>query len=165
MRSRAWLWVLGGLVAVLAVVAVVVLVTRDDDSSTASSTTTTSSTRAPGTTTSPPAPSTTPSPVSTTQPLPPVTDDPQSYAEFLFVAWQNADRAAAADVASPEAVDEMFAQPYQPSVTWAFQMCSPAAGSLYCTWNGSNGSTLTMTVRTLTGGLPIQVTMVQLDAG
>ena len=40
-------------------------------------------------------------------------------------------------------------------------MCDPAAGSLYCTWSGQGASKLTMTVRTLTGGLPIQVVNVQ----
>jgi hypothetical protein len=150
--------VVGGLVAVLAVVLVVVLVARDDDSdSTTSSTTTTTSTSTTTTSTT----TTTAPPPSTTRPLPPVTDDPQSYAEFLLVAWENGDRTAAADVASSEAVEQMFAQPYQSAVTWTLDNCDPAAGSLYCTWSGSDGGQITMTVRTLTGGLPIQVMMVQ----
>jgi hypothetical protein len=75
--------------------------------------------------------------------------------------WQHGNQTAAAEVASPEAVGQMFAEPYAPAVTWTFQMCGPAAGSLYCTLNGSNATTITMTVRTLTGGLPVQVVAVQ----
>jgi len=160
-RMKAWLWVLGGLVVILAVVLAVVLLTDDDDDSTSSTTTTrslnttsTSTTAAATTTTTPPS-------TTSTLPLPPVTDDPQSYAQYLFVAWQNGDRTAAANVASPDAVNQVFAQPYQASSQWAFQTCDPAAGSLYCTWNGTNNAKLLMTVRTLTGGLPIQVVMVQ----
>jgi hypothetical protein len=164
---KAWLWVLGGLVVVLAVVLVVVLITQDDDSGSASNTTTTrptTTTLAPTTTTAVPTTTTTttaPPPPTTTLPLPPVTDDPQSYAEYLFAAWQNANKTAAANVASSDAVDQIFAQPYSASSQWAFQMCDPAAGSLYCTWNGTNNTKLLMTVRTLTGGLPVQVVMVQ----
>ena len=162
-RMKAWLWVLGGLVVILAVVLAVVLLTDDDDDST-SSTTTTRSLTTTSTSTSPTAAATTtttPPSTTSTLPLPPVTDDPQSYAQYLFVAWQNVDRTAAANVAGPDAVNQIFAQPYQASSQWAFQTCDPAAGSLYCTWNGTNNAKLLMTVRTLTGGLPIQVVMVQ----
>jgi hypothetical protein len=75
------------------------------------------------------------------------------------VTWQNNNQTEAAQVASQEAVSQIFARPYSPG--WTFNMCDPAAGSLYCTWNGQGGTTLTMTVRTLTGGLPIQVVNVQ----
>jgi hypothetical protein len=152
---------------VLAIVLVVVLVTRDDDSDSASSTTTTTSstttTAAPTTTTAAPTTTVAPTtaPPATTLPLPPVTDDPQSYAEFLFVAWQNGNRTAAGEVASADAVNQIFAQAYSPESQWTFAGCDPAAGSLYCTWNGANQTKLVMTVRTLTGGLPIQVLQVQ----
>ncbi len=160
-KLKAWLWVLGGLVVVLAVVLAVVLITQDDDSDSASNTTTTTTTLAPTTTTLAPTTTTATPPTTTTLPLPPITTDPQSYAEYLFVAWQNANKTAAANVASADAVNQIFAQPYSASSPWAFQMCDPAAGSLYCTWNGANNTKLLMTVRTLTGGLPIQVVMVQ----
>ena len=157
-RTRAWLWVLGGLVAVLAIALVVVLVTRDDDSNEAATTTTTTSTTTTSTTTT----TTTTAPVTTTTvPLPVITDDPQTYADYLFAAWQNNNRTDAANVASADAVDKIFAQPYPAQGPYTFASCGPAAGSLYCTWNGQNGATLQMQVRTLTGGLPIQVTNVQ----
>jgi hypothetical protein len=168
MTPRRWLYVLGGLIGVLAIVLAVVLLTRDDDSDSASSTTTTTSsttTTTTAATTTSAAPTTTVAPTTvpptTTLPLPPVTDDPQSYAEFLFVAWQNGDRTAAAQVASTDAVNQIFAQAFSPQSQWTFADCDPAAGSLYCTWNGANGTKLVMTVRTLTGGLPIQVLQVQ----
>jgi hypothetical protein len=163
-KLRRLLWVLGALVVVLALALAVVLVTRDDDSDSASSPTTTS---AAATTTSTPAPATsTPVPTTTvpttattatTVPYPPITDDPQVYAHYLFAAWQNASQSSAANVASAEAVTQMFSQAYSSAVGWQFGSCDPAAGTLYCTWTSASGSTLTMQVRTLTGGLPIQV--------
>jgi len=168
--TRRWIYVLGGLVVALAVALGVVLATRDDDSDSSSSTTTSSSTStsAPTTTTSPPTtapPTTAPA---TTIPLPPLQNDPQSYAMYLYVAWVDNNRQAAATVASPDAVNQMFAEAYQPVQTssgpvnpWQFQTCDPAAGSVYCTWNGQNGTKIVMMVRNLTGGLPILVTQVQ----
>ncbi|MET0275750.1 MAG: hypothetical protein ABW211_02765, partial [Acidimicrobiia bacterium] len=68
------------------------------------------------------------------------------------------DRTAAAKVGSADAVDQMFAQAYSPSVTWTFASCGPAAGTLYCNWTASpSGATLTIAVRTTTGGLSTQV--------
>ena len=158
-RTKLWLWVLGALVVLLVAALVVVLLTRDDDDDTPSATTTT--TRAATTTT---VPSTTTQPTTTTVPvttttvaLPVITDDPQTYAEYLFASWQNGNRTTAANVASADAVTQMFSQAYPAKGPYTFSNCDPAAGSLYCTWNGQNGATIQMTVRTLTGGLPIQV--------
>ena len=88
-------------------------------------------------------------------------DDPQSYAQYLFASWQNNNRTDAANVASADAVTQMFAQAYPAKGPYTFSNCDPAAGSLYCTWNGQNGASIQMQVRTLTGGLPIQVQMVE----
>ena len=155
-RRKAWFWVLGAIIVALAVALVVVLVTRDDDDDTPATTTTTTApvtttTTAPATTTTAP-PATT-----TTVALPVLTDDPQTYAEYLFASWQNNNRTDAANVASADAVTQMFSQAYPAKGPYTFSNCDPAAGSLYCTWNGQNGATIQMTVRTLTGGLPIQV--------
>ena len=155
---KAWFWVLGAVIVALAVALVVVLVTRDDNSDTPPATTTT--TAAPVTTTTAPATTTsttTPATTTTTVALPVITDDPQTYAQYLFASWQNNNRTDAANVASADAVTQMFAQAYPAKGPYAFSNCDPAAGSLYCTWNGQNGATIQMTVRTLTGGLPIQV--------
>lgn len=157
-KLKTWLWVLGGLAVVLAIALVVVLVTRDDGdskaadttSTTAASTTTTSTTTSTTTTT---VPATT-----TTIAYPVITDDPQTYANYLFVAWQNDNQTSAAQVASADAIQQMFSQPYSASAGWTAGSCDPAAGSLYCTWTASNGNKIVMQVRTLTGGLPIQVT-------
>ncbi|MFN8025312.1 MAG: hypothetical protein U0W40_02815 [Acidimicrobiia bacterium] len=158
-KLKIWLWVLGGLVVVLVIALVVVLVVRDDDSNEAdSTTTTTSSTTTSTTTTTAPATTTTAPPTSTTLPYPAITDDPGTYAQYLFVAWQNNSQVNAANVASAEAIQQMFSQPYSASAGWTAGTCDPAAGSLYCPWTASNGAKLTMQVRTLTGGLPIQVT-------
>ena len=157
-RMKAWLWVLGAVIVALVVALVVVLVTRDDDGDTAPATTT-STTRAATTTTTTPATTSTTAPAttSTTVALPVITDDPQTYAEYLFAAWQNGNRTAAANVASADAVTQMFSQAYPAKGPYTLANCGPAAGSLYCTWNGQNGASIQMQVRTLTGGLPIQV--------
>jgi len=160
-KLKTWLWVLGGLVVVLAIALVVVLVTRDDGSSNAADTTTTTAaatTTSSTTTSTTAAPTTTVAPTTTTLPYPVITDDPQTYAQYLFVAWQNNNQGTAANVASSTAIQQMFAQAYSASAGWQFANCDPAAGSLYCTWNASAGTKIVMQVRTLTGGLPIQVT-------
>jgi hypothetical protein len=161
MRERRWIYALGGLVAVLAIALAVVLVTRDDDSNNAADTTTTTivtTTAAPTTTTSPPA--TTQPAAPTTVAFPPITNDTASYAKYLFVAWQNNSQQAAAQVASQDAINQMFSQAYSVQNPYTFGMCNPAAGSVFCTWTAQNGATITMTVRNLTGGLPIQVVAV-----
>ena len=162
-RTRAWLWVLGGLVVVLAIALTVVLVTRNDDSNEAATGTTAALTATTATTASSTSTSaaTTMAPTSTTVALPMITDDPQTYAEYLFATWQNNDKTSAASVASADAVTQMFSRAYPAQGPYTFSNCGPAAGSLYCTWNGQNGASIQMTVRTLTGGLPIQVEMVQ----
>jgi len=154
---KAWFWILGAVIVALVIALVVVLLTGDDDDDEPTTTTTTT---APATTTTTAAPTTTSTTVpatTTTVVLPVITDDPQTYAEYLFAAWQNNNRTDAANVASAEAVDQMFAQAFPAKGPYTFSNCDPAAGSLYCTWNGQNGATIQMTVRTLTGGLPIQV--------
>jgi len=157
-RTKVWLWVLGAVIVVLVVALVVVLLTRDGDDDTTPATTTTSRVVSTTTTSAPTTTSTTaPATTSTTVALPIITDDPQTYAEYLFAAWQNNDRTSAANVASADAVTQMFSQAYPAKGPYTFSNCDPAAGSLYCTWNGQNGATIQMTVRTLTGGLPIQV--------
>jgi hypothetical protein len=156
-RTKAWFWVLGVLVVALAVALVVVLFTRDDDDTPPATTTSTTRAVTTTTTTVPATTTTTPPATTTTVALPVITDDPQTYAQYLFAAWQNDNRTDAANVASADAVTQMFAQAYPAKGPYTFSNCDPAAGSLYCTWNGQNGATIQMTVRTLTGGLPIQV--------
>ena len=154
---KAWFWILGAVIVALVIALVVVLLTRDDDDDNPAPTTTTAAattTTAAATTT---APTTTVPATTTTVVLPVITDDPQTYAEYLFASWQNNNRTDAANVASADAVNQMFAQAYPAKGPYTFSNCDPAAGSLYCTWNGQNGATIQMTVRTLTGGLPIQV--------
>jgi len=161
--ARRWIYALGGLVAVLAIALAVVLVTRDDDSNNAADTTTTivttiATTTVAPTTTSPPTTSKPATP--TTIPFPPITNDTESYAKYLFVAWQNNSQQAAAQVASQDAINQMFSQAYSAQNPYTFGMCNPAAGSVFCTWTAQNGAKITMTVRNLTGGLPIQVVAV-----
>ena len=163
---RRWLWGLGAVVVVLAVVLGIVLANRDDGDNSATTTTSIAptTTSAPASTTSTPATTVAPGPTTTTVALPPLTDDPQTYAQYLFATWQRGDQTDAAKVASADAVTQMFAQAYPAQGPYTFSQCGPAAGSLYCTWNGQNGATILIQVRTLTGGLPIQVEMVQFSS-
>jgi hypothetical protein len=156
-RRKAWFWVLGAIIVALAIALVVVLVTRDDDDDTPATTTTTTAPATTTTTAAPTTTTTTPPATTTTVALPVISDDPQTYAEYLFASWQNNNRTTAANVASGDAVTQMFAQAYPAKGPYTFSNCDPAAGSLYCTWNGQDGATIQMAVRTLTGGLPIQV--------
>ena len=111
MTARRWIYALGGLVAVLAIALVVVFVARDDDSNNAADTTTTivTTTLAPSTTTV--APTTLPPPATTVS-LPPITNDTEAYAKYLFAAWQNNNQEAAAQVAGQDAINQMFSQAY-----------------------------------------------------
>lgn len=150
-------WPLIGLaVVVLVLVAVVVFLIVDDSSSDNATPVTTTST-VPTTTTVPT--STTASTPTTTAPLP---TTPEGYAQTLFTAWQTNNRALAGEVASATAVNQIFAQtfPTGPTNPYVYQGCQGAAGSIICTWQG-NGQVIVVTVRNLTGGLPIQVEMVQ----
>jgi hypothetical protein len=155
---KRWIWVLGSLVVVLAIALVVVLVTRDNGNNSASPTTTsTSASTTTSAVTTTLAPTTTRGSTPTTASLPVITNDPESYAKYLFAAWQAGNQQAANMVASGDAVSQMFAQAYQSSNPYTFGMCGPAAGSVYCTWTAQNGGTITMAVRNTTGGLPILV--------
>jgi hypothetical protein len=109
---------------------------------------------------------TTTAPPTTT--TPPVNADPQGFAVSLFNAWKSGDRVGAARVASPQAVSQMFAVPYQPQSStsgpvdpYSFQGCQGAAGSEICSWQASGLSTITMRVRNTTGGLSVLVVDVQ----
>ena len=108
----------------------------------------------------------------TTVPAPttssPVNADPQGYAVALYNAWKAGDRVAAAKVAAPQAVNLMFATPYQaqPSTSgpvdpYSFEGCQGAAGSTICSWQASGLGTISMRVRNTTGGLPVLVVDVQ----
>jgi hypothetical protein len=153
-RGIGTVYALAGLVLVL--IAVVVFLILDDsgnDSTTPATTTTT----LPRTTTTPPT-----STPTTSAPLP---TTPDGFAQALFTAWQTANRALAGQVASPSAVTQMFSQAYPagPTNPYTYQGCQGAAGSVVCTWQG-NGQVIVMTVRNLTGGLPIQVEAVQFQS-
>jgi hypothetical protein len=61
-------------------------------------------------------------------------DVPAQPAGDLYNAWVANNHAAAAAVATPAAVTEMFSQPYAASTGWFFDRCEGAAGSTFCTW-------------------------------
>ena len=124
-----------------------VLVLRDDDSGSGSGTSNTTSASAAPTT-------------------------PEGYAQALYAAWKAGDRNAAAKVASPEAVNQIFQFPYQPIQTnagpqdpYQFRGCEGAAGSTFCTWAGQDNAQIVEQVRNTTGGLPILVIDVKRQGG
>jgi hypothetical protein len=112
-------------------------------------------TSAPGTSAGP-APTPTPAPTVTTAPAPAPTT-PEEFAAELYRAWRTGDADAAAKVASPEAVQSLFA--FEPA-DFTLQDCQGAAGSTICTYTAGVGS-IEMRVRNATGGLPVLVTSVK----
>lgn len=142
-----WLIFVVVLVLIAAAALVLVLILQDDDKgSSGGSTTTTTTTTAP--------------------------TNPEQFAKALYADWQAGDRTAAATVASPEAVNQMFEFDYQPLQTnagptdpYAFQNCEGAAGSIICTWRGQDDAQIVMTVRNTTGGLPVLVVNVTRQGG
>ncbi len=61
-------------------------------------------------------------------------DMPSQPAGDLFNAWVANNHSAAAAVATPSAVSQMFSQAYSAYDGWFFDRCDGAAGSTYCTW-------------------------------
>lgn len=139
-----------GVAIVALIVAIAVIASGGDSSHTASTTTTLAV---------------------TTTTTPAVSADPQGYAVALFNAWKAGDRGAASRVASPDAVNLLFAVPYQaqPSTSgpvdpYSFGGCQGAAGSTICSWQSSGSGTIMMRVRNVTGGLPVLVVDIQRGA-
>lgn len=142
------LWLLFVFVLILIAIAALalVLLLRDDDEKSGPNTSTTEQSAAPTT--------------------------PEDYAKALYADWQAANRTAAATVASPEAVDQLFQFAYEPLQTndgptdpYDFRGCEGAAGSEICTWSGQDNAQIVMTVRNTTGGLPVLVVQVQRQGG
>ena len=85
---------------------------------------------------------------------------PEGHAQTLYAAWSRGDRAAAAAVAQPQAVDALFSRPWREADGWSFSECSGAAGSVICTWQGRSGQVL-FRVQNVTGGVPVAVSDVR----
>lgn len=152
-RSRSTLLVYGVAGLVLVLIGVVVFLILDDSGNDSTAPPTTSTSTVPATTSTTTATATTAAALPTT---------PDGYAQTLFTAWQTNNRALAGQVASPAAVTQMFSETYPagPTNPYTYQGCQGAAGSIVCTWQG-NGQVIVVTVRNLTGGLPIQVVNVE----
>lgn len=115
----------------------------DDESSarvTVTETVTSSASAAPSTTPTDAGttPSTTPSSdAGSPAPAGPLPTDAQAYAQALITAWQADDRTSAARlVRDADELDDLFGEDDLTGVP-AFAMCEGAAGSSYCTWNGT----------------------------
>ncbi len=87
----------------------------------------------------------------TTMTIPPPAKDPlvipgtpKAYAQAFVTSWVDRDRARAARLGTPAAVDAAFGS--TPTKAPTFTSCEGAAGSSYCTWEGDE---FTMTVRVL----------------
>ena len=121
----------------------------------------TTTTTAPTTTTHPPTTTAPAPPTHRRVPLPPITDDPQSYAEYLFAAWQNDDQHRRG-----QRRERRRGEPdLRPALPGAESVHVPAAtrrpARSTAPGTARTARRIQMTVRTLTGGLPIQVQMVE----
>jgi hypothetical protein len=145
--------------AALGLAALMAACGKDSPKPTATSATTT--VPAPTTSLPPTKPSSTTVAPSTTAAARPTTtvaaSSPEGFARTLFDAWKNGDRAAAAKVAQPAAVDAIFARTWRAADGWAFSECNGAAGSVICTWKQPGGQQLLMRVQNVTGGQPVTV--------
>lgn len=145
--SNPWPWIIGGLLALIAVVALVLLLTGGDDdgddeiglepipgqtttstSSTTSSTTSTTTTAPPPTTTAPPATTTTDAPPVTADPAQceeagSDPDAPEPAAQAVFIAWTRGDENCAAQLMTPAARVELFSRDGS-QATDVFQGCT-----------------------------------------
>ena len=147
-------WLIGGLLALIVLIGLAVLLLNDDDDDTAStdtSTTTavsTTTTTVPTTTTAAP---TTTAPTTTTT-TPPATvapglctsaDEPDEVTQIAYQAYTLGDRDCAGAVATPAAVDQLFAIPGGGG-GWTFAGCFEAEEGdphMLCSFTFEGGST------------------------
>jgi hypothetical protein len=94
----------------------------------------------------------------------PPASSPEGYAKALYDAWTKGDRAAAAKVAQPDAVDALFARQWKAGDGWSFVDCSGAAGSVICTWDQPGGGQLLFRVQNVTGGVPVTVSEIKFQS-
>jgi hypothetical protein len=82
--------------------------------------------------------------------LPPLRENARSYARYLFGAWRNNDRDSASDVASAEAINQLFAQKYEPvdgKNPWTLGNCPRSGDFVTCTYHHTDGRTLAMKIQ------------------
>jgi len=63
--------------------------------------------------------------------------DPQTAANNVFNAWEANNRDQASKNATPGAVSQIFAETFLTGEGWSFENCQGAAGTIFCTWTGS----------------------------
>ena len=68
--------------------------------------------------------------------------DPVTAAQEVFSAWEAGDRDQAAKNATPAAVNELFAESFSAADGWSFVGSEGAAGTIFSTWQRSNGNLL-----------------------
>jgi len=68
--------------------------------------------------------------------------DPVTAAKEVFSAWEANNRDQAGKNATPAAVNEIFAQSFSPADGWSFDGSEGAAGTIFSTWQRSNGRLL-----------------------
>jgi Putative peptidoglycan binding domain len=68
--------------------------------------------------------------------------DPVTAATEVFSAWEASNRDQAGKNATPAAVNEIFAQSFSPAAGWSFEGSTGAAGTIFSTWQRSNGGLL-----------------------
>jgi peptidoglycan hydrolase-like protein with peptidoglycan-binding domain len=68
--------------------------------------------------------------------------DPQTAAKDVFSAWQAGDRDQAAKNATAAAVNQIFAEAFSAADGWSFEGSQGAAGTIFSTWQRSNGHLL-----------------------
>ena len=147
-------WIIAAIVALIALVGLALLLADDDDDDSATTTTTESTTTTEPSTTTTTQPTTTTSASTTTTAAPPPTvdpalcvssgpDEPEPVAEVVYEAFTLGDRSCAGNLATPAAVDQLFAIPGAGG-GWTFEGCTeqdvPDPHTL-CSYRFEGGST------------------------
>jgi peptidoglycan hydrolase-like protein with peptidoglycan-binding domain len=72
--------------------------------------------------------------------------DPQTAAKAVFAAWEANSQGEAGKNATPGAVQQLFAQNFSAAAGWSFGGCQGALGHVICSWTGSGGKSLRISV-------------------
>ena len=95
---------------------------------------------------------TTAAPTTTTTTIPSgPAQTPQAAADGLYAAWTHNNQDDASRYAKPQAISKLFAHPYDGTVGYDRQPCTPVGGQFNCAWTYEGGS-MQMTVENWIGG-------------
>lgn len=127
--------------------------TTTEATTTSSETETTSPPSSASETTAPPATGTTATTAPPSEAGSPLPTEPDAWASELVRAWGAGDRDRAAELATPETVDQLFGHADPGGDDWELFSCEGAAGSTYCTFTSASRGESLLTQQSFVEGL------------